>query len=136
LLLATELQNGSSDPTPINNSSDDGCLGGLVAIILTGIIKIIKAYFLYYFVPIQVIAATLLGYGFMLFFAIIGLPSIALVIIYVCVALMLISIPYWVILFAQKRKKRMGWGETFKYYGKWFLKGPFAYKDIMKLKNN
>lgn len=137
-----DIPNPEPTPTPSpRGSSDTGCLSTLfsmVFVVIGAILKllwpVIKFLAVWFYLPMYV-APTLVGFIAMLFFAIIGLPMVSMGIAFALTALEFISIPYWVVLFIQKRKKCMTWKETFKYYGKWFIKGPWAYKDIIELKN-
>ncbi len=129
-------------PHSSSGDSDTGCLGtlfSLIGLLIMGLFKLLfyfyKFVFLYLVFPVW---ATATVYYFVIFIitAVLGvLPAIALVLGVIESILVLISFPYWVILFSQKRKRQMNWKETFKYYGKWFIKGPWAYKDIIELKN-
>lgn len=115
-----------------SGSSEVDLLSIIVGLIVL-LIKVIPALFMYFLLPLLCsqtiwfclfifLSAPLIGFN----------PFIAygeMVIMYV------VALPYWYILFAQKRKKRMTWKETYKYYRKWYIKGPWAYKDINELKN-
>lgn len=128
-----------------SGSSDSGCLYSLfyfigfllrkIIIMIFICLKVIVKYaFLYYMLPFYASVT--------IYYLIAGVLSILLLlstlgIVFGIIDLFVvaISIPYWIILFIQKRKRKMTWKETLKYYGKWFIKGPWAYKDIMELKN-
>lgn len=138
-----ENNNTSSTTTySSSGSSDTGCLGSLfslIGLLIMGILKLLfyfyKFVFLYLVFPVWS-TATVYYFSILIITGILGvLPAIALVLGVIESVLVLISLPYWVILFIQKKKRRMTWKETFKYYGKWFIKGPWAYKDIIELKN-
>ncbi len=42
----------------------------------------------------------------------------------------LLSVPYWFRLLRAKFKLRLKWKQVLPYYLKWFLKGPWAYRDL------
>lgn len=129
-------------PHSSGGSSDTGCLGSifsLIGLLIIGLFKLIFYYYkfalLYLMFPIWS-TVTVYCFSIVIIIGILGVsPDIVLVLSVIASVLVLISLPYWVILFIQKKKRRMTWKETFKYYGKWFIKGPWAYKDIIELKN-
>ena len=119
-------------PHSSSGSSEVDLLSIIVGLIVI-LIKIIPALFMYFLLPL-LLSQTIWFFLFIFLSApLIGFnPFIAyggMVIMYV------VALPYWYILFAKKRKKHMTWKETFKYYRKWYIKGPWAYKDINELKN-
>lgn len=125
-----------------SGGSDTGCLGtlfSLIGFLIMGLFKLLfyfyKYMFLYFFIPFYS-SVTVYGLASVILFGIaLGLEFFMLPLAILEMVVFFISIPYWVILFTQKRKRQMKWKETFKYYGKWFVKGPWAYKDIIELKN-
>lgn len=129
------IQGRVDTPVSTTGSSDSSCLSGIVALVFMGIIKLIKGCFLYIYIPCFLISGTILQFLLTLLFFATQSKALGWITIY-CIIMHILSIPYLVILFIQKRKRKMSWGETFKYYGKWFLKGPLAYKDIIALKNS
>ncbi|MBE6734043.1 MAG: hypothetical protein E7563_01705 [Ruminococcaceae bacterium] len=142
----TESENFQQERTTSESSessSDTGCLGSIFSIIgflLMGAIKLIfyfyKFIFLYLFFTIFA-TVTIFYFIILILSAVTGiLPGIALGLGVFGTVLVASSLPYWVILFTQKFKRKMKWKDTFKYYGKWFIKGPLAYKDIIELKNS
>ena len=54
---------------------------------------------------------------------------------FLCVLFMFISIPYWILVIVHKHKQKLKWHKILKYYLKWFLKGPFAYPEILTIAN-
>ena len=140
-LGGNDVNGDNKDKHTPSPSCEGGCLSALfnlVVAIFGAILKllwpVIKFFTVWFWLPMYV-APTLVGFSAMLFFAISGMETVALGIAFVLIGLEFISIPYWVILFFKKMKMKMLWKETFKYYGKWFIKGPWAYKDIIELKN-
>lgn len=121
------------------NSSGDGEIGclamifGIVGVAFLFVLKIIPFFLMYYFMP-GWMSYTFIGLPIMIGLFL-GAIEMGKIIALLLIAMLFSAIPYWVMLFIQKRKRKMKWGETFKYYMKWFVKGPFAYKDIMALKN-
>ena len=138
-----DKDNGSSydnvDKGTLSDDSDTGCLStifSLVVVILGAALRllwpIIKFIFLYYFIPV------LAGETWLMFLASVFAPT---GIIPLCIALAVASMlcfvafwPYGIMVIGLKIKKQITTKEQLYFYGKWFLKGPFAYKDIKKFK--
>ena len=129
-------------PTPSPSAdSDTGCLGAsfsLIGLVIFTLPKLLFYYykfmFLYFIFP-AFSAATAYFWGALILIVAV-FPAAIPFLGAIEPVLIAISLPYWIILFKQKRKRKMKWKETFKYYGKWLIKGPWAYKDIIELKKS
>ena len=139
-LIPNAKNNGKKETAPPTNNSDSDSLFYLIVALFWGAIKLFLTFFKVYFVYIGLAfyaSTTLYFLGSMVIFGIaLGFTDYIMPLTVLGLAITAISIPYWIILFSQKRKRNMGYGKLFKYYGFWFIKGPFAYSDIMKLKYN
>ncbi len=138
----SDSSGGGSGDYGTSNSSDDGCLfallAGLFNLLLSLILLIpyaLKYLFLYVYFLIGA-TATIYYIGAMILCGVTGLVFLMFPLSFIPTAFVFISIPYWIILFTQKRKRNMSWKETLKYYKLWFFKGPWAYPYIIDLKNN
>lgn len=123
-----------------SSSSDSGgsILGGiltLIGTIILLILKLIPYYFAYFTIPMMAGTTIYCLAGAGILGVALGYEPLAIALGVASMILFFSSIPYWIILFIQKHKQKLKWGRTFKYYGLWFIKGPFAYKDIIALKN-
>ena len=106
----------------------------LVLLIIVTIIKIIrpiiKPLALYYMVPTMV-SMTWVSFA-LIFLSAIGLPPI---LAFIVMPIMEICFfPYWISMIIHGVRKHVTTRQLLSYYGKWFLKGPLAYKDLMALK--
>ena len=122
-------------------SSDTGCLPtlfSLVFFLIAGLFKCIfyfyKFMLLHFMIPLYA-SVTIYSLVVILLCAVLGFVPGSILFSCCSAAVWIISIPYWVVLFIHKRKIKMTWKKTFKYYGKWFLKGPVAYADLANLLN-
>ena len=123
----------SSTTTYSSSGSSEVDLLSIIVGLIVLLIKVIPALFMYFLLPL-LWSQTIWFYLFILLSArLLGFnPFIAyggMLIMY------LLALPYWFVLFKQKRKRNMTWKEIFKYVSKWVTKGPWAYKDIIELKN-
>ena len=121
------------------SSSDSGCLGAVFAL-LWGIISflfvvVIPFYFVYMLAP------SYLGFSW------VGLLCAVLSILFVSTGIVPLAIPfilvfsiieilfgiYWVLVIIIKIKTRCTRMDVLKLFGKWFLKGPFAFVDVANI---
>lgn len=134
--------NDSDYVTPKHSSSsdsDDGCLGalfGLVFTIIGAILKLLwpicKIVFLYYCIPV------LAGWTWLVFLPIAFVPTgivpLAVAAAVAAGACFVAFWPYGIMVLTLKVKKQITTKQQLSFYGKWFLKGPFAYKDLKEFK--
>lgn len=127
--------NSSSD------SSDTGCVGSffsLLGLLLMGILKILwfifKLIFVYYCIPTYASMTWLMFLPAI--FIPIGIPYLDIASAIASGLCYVAFWPYGIMLIIYKIKKQITTKELLGFYGKWFLKGPFAYKDLSVLKKN
>ena len=121
-----------------SGDSDTGCLSCLIFLAIGGLLKllwpIIEIIIFYYIIPVFS-SMTWFVFVHMLFGAtgLVPLLFVGAIVIGICFTTF---IPYWFSLVKYRVKKQITTQQVLSYYGKWFLKGPFAYKEIRVLKES
>ncbi len=123
-------------PHSSGGSSDTGCLSALFGLVVLLFAKILwpifKLIFVYYCIPVWA------GATWLLFLPTVFIPTgITPLAIASAIASGLCFMAFWpygIMVIILKFKKQITTKEQLSFYGKWFLKGPFAYKDIKNFK--
>lgn len=138
--------NESFDNTTYYSSSDEGggffsfilslLLSLLIAIVKFVFVKVIPFLCVYVVIP-QYVFGSLLGYislmlGVVLF-ELVGLFQIVVIFEIPLIFAYFLFIPYYIFVIAVKVKTKCSWKDVLKMFWKWFLKGPFAYPELINI---
>lgn len=109
----------------------------IMAIVKFIFVKVIPFLFIYALIP-QYVCCSLLGCICIIIyvlFALIGLFPIAIIFVIPATMIAYLFIPYYIFVIAVKNKTKRSKKEVLKLFWRWFLKGPFAYPEVINIMN-
>ena len=132
---------GSVDVATSSTSDTRTSFSGGIFTLIFGTLGAILGFVVYKAIPFlftYVIAPDWVGRTWIIFVGImflgIGVEPVALAFAYISIICQLAFYPYWIMLIVYRVKKQITTKTMLSFYWKWFLKGPFAYKNIITLK--
>lgn len=137
--------NESFDNTTYYSSSDEdgGFFSLILSLLLSLLIAIVKFIFVkvipflcvYALIP-QYVCCSLLGCICIIIYvllALVGLFPIAIIFVIPAMIVAYSFIPYYIFVIVIKVKTKCSWKDVLKMFWKWFLKGPFAYPELINV---
>ena len=139
-----ESQNNSNNTTKndsdkkTDDSEDLGIIGQIITFILFTVLKIV--WYVFRFAMVYYCIPSLASFSWFIllpsvFIYIIPFPPLAIVSAAAGVLCQMAFLPYCIMLFIYRIKNKILIRDLLRFYRIWFVKGPFAYKDLSELRS-
>ncbi len=102
----------------------------ILAFVFMLIFKAVRFLAVYFFAPL--LSGRTWLFIIYVAFAAIGILPLTIALAIVTEIILVSFYPYWGLLIAKKVKKEIDLKEMLRFYRLWFIKGPFAYKELLK----